>query len=290
MSNEMPEINIEPTNEKLAIVGHAESTRDMAPFGDSSFDLWTCNELPLYFPKLRFNILFNLHTRGEKAMWLLPELYPWIGVAQLADDDLIKGRNLDYLQQNPAKLPVYMLKHYDDIPLSVAYPFKQIFEKYGSYFTSSIAYMMALGIEKGYKEIHIYGVDMALREEFLYQRPGVEYLIGYMRGMGIKVYFPPKSMICNNDWIYALENKPSSEGLITVKHLDDRIAQIRKHRVQVQKQGYMLEGAEMTIAGLMKRLEIQMRESGILSWQQFKSEADRMIEEMQPALQEKPLQ
>jgi hypothetical protein len=68
------------------------------------------------------------------------------------------------------------------------YPLDAIVKKFGSdYFTSSIDYMIALALYEGAKDIHIWGVDMAIPNEYDHQKPGCEYWIGYARGKGAKV-------------------------------------------------------------------------------------------------------
>jgi hypothetical protein len=67
---------------------------------------------------------------------------------------------------------------------------------YGDYFNSSVGFMLALAIHEGAEEIAIYGVDMRADEEYGYQRPNCEYLIGLARGKGIKVHIPDVCPLC----------------------------------------------------------------------------------------------
>ncbi len=77
------------------------------------------------------------------------------------------------------------------------YPFRQVAETIGEYYyNSSIAYAMALAIHEGAEEIGIYGVDMKADDEYGYQRPNMEYLVGLARGKGIKVHIPKESPLC----------------------------------------------------------------------------------------------
>ncbi len=69
-----------------------------------------------------------------------------------------------------------------------SYPLDEVIEKFGStYFTSSIAYMLALAITKAPKEINIWGIDMEQGTEYEHQRPCVLYWIGQAAARGIKV-------------------------------------------------------------------------------------------------------
>ena len=56
---------------------------------------------------------------------------------------------------------VYMQEVEPDVKNSVKYPFKDMVQKYGDYWTSSIPYMIALAFEQGYEEIHLYGPGVA---------------------------------------------------------------------------------------------------------------------------------
>lgn len=68
------------------------------------------------------------------------------------------------------------------------FPLKRLIKKYGTdYFSDTISYMMVWAIEKGYKKIRLYGCDMMTREEYAWEKGGIEYWIGYARGLGIKV-------------------------------------------------------------------------------------------------------
>lgn len=84
-----------------------------------------------------------------------------------------------------------------DFPDATAYPFEMV-ETYtrSSYYNSSIAYMIALAIAEGAKEISLFGVDMDDHSEYAYQRANCEYLIGMARGKGIKVTIPDESPVC----------------------------------------------------------------------------------------------
>ncbi len=100
-------------------------------------------------------------------------------------------------------VPLYMQREYPDIPNAIRYPIERVSECLGDYFNSSLAYLVGLAIAEEADRIGIWGVDMADLEsapgdpsyvsEFAYQRPNMEYLIGFARGKGIDVYIPPES-------------------------------------------------------------------------------------------------
>jgi len=104
---------------------------------------------------------------------------------------------LFYMQQ--FKGPLYLLKPDPIIPNARVLPVdtlsKQFFGDEQPYFTSSIAYMTALAIHEGVDEIRYFGVDMAHKMEYIHQRSGCEYFIGWARAAGIKVALPDSSPI-----------------------------------------------------------------------------------------------
>jgi hypothetical protein len=76
-----------------------------------------------------------------------------------------------------------------DLPGSTQYP-KEAIDLAGGYLESSIAYMFALAMHEGAQEIGLWGVEMKSDEEYGYQKPNMEYLIGLARGKGITVTLP----------------------------------------------------------------------------------------------------
>ncbi len=104
-----------------------------------------------------------------------------------------------------AKVPVYMLDHQPDIPMSKRYPIEEVTALVGKtnrgtpYLESSIAYMIAQAILERVDRIGIWGVDLHCDSEYAYQRPNTEYLIGLARGRGIKVYIPPQSVLLTHE-------------------------------------------------------------------------------------------
>ena len=80
------------------------------------------------------------------------------------------------------------------------------------YFTNSVCYMIAMAILEGYGRIELYGVKQAGMFEYMEQRRGVEFWVGYVLGRGIEVYINEPSKLLKNsaDTPYGYEK---SEGL-----------------------------------------------------------------------------
>lgn len=77
------------------------------------------------------------------------------------------------------------------------YPLKRIMKKFDTdFFTDTVCYMLAYAIDKGYEEIKMYGIDMADKQEYRFEKGGIEYWIGFARARGIKVWIAPGSNVC----------------------------------------------------------------------------------------------
>ena len=77
--------------------------------------------------------------------------------------------------------------------------------KYGRYFTSTAAYMLASAIDEGATDIAIFGIDMKGDFEYVRQRPCFEYFVGLARGMGVNVYVSGASPVVQSEWLYGWE-------------------------------------------------------------------------------------
>ena len=170
---------------QIAIVGLSTSTHEDAPWGD---DAWEILGLPWDSMWELIDVHFEMHP-----LELLKE-----PKAYRPDGYFDRLRSLKNL---------YMQQEYDEIPNAKAYPLARVKDKCSDYFNSSISYLLAYAIWKEASKIGIWGVDMAnitathpddpsFKTEFEYQRPNMEYLIGYARGLGIEVYIPEKSPLC----------------------------------------------------------------------------------------------
>jgi hypothetical protein len=170
---------------QIAIVGLSTSTHEDAPWGD---DEWEILGLPWDSMWELIDVHFEMHP-----LELLKE-----PKAYRPDGYFDRLRSLKNL---------YMQQEYDEVPNAKAYPLAVVKDKCGDYFNSSISYLLAYAIWKEASKIGIWGVDMAnitathpddpsFKTEFEYQRPNMEYLIGYARGLGIEVYIPEKSPLC----------------------------------------------------------------------------------------------
>jgi len=162
------------TKRKVCIVGYSPKSREDAPFGDDIFEFWGMNNLYTVLPDKKWHRWFDMHPEG-----------------------LIDANNVNLEHDHVAWLkqshdyPVYMLKKYPQFSSSIEYPIAEVqarmVKDWGfepgdeKLFHSGVAYPVALALHEGVDEIHLYGIDMALDEEYGYQRPNMEMWIGVAR-------------------------------------------------------------------------------------------------------------
>lgn len=165
---------------KVAIVGTA-MTHKNAPYGDPSWELWGLNDHWNNMPRATRWFEANYDAAKEAKVSHRKEI-----------------TRLDWLKTCP--IPVYMEKHYDEVPMSIRYPYEEINDFISDldpcgryYFTNSVSYMIALAIYEGFDIIHLYGVDMAVGSEYEQQRPSCEFWVGIAKGRGIQMYIPEQS-------------------------------------------------------------------------------------------------
>lgn len=150
-------------------------SRDMAFREPRGVEMWSVNTGHACFSEdqlKRFTRWFQLHPRSE-----------------FEANNQDRPEHLQWLCS--CGIPVYMEDEWVDIPTSVRYPRQEIVQKFGiDYFTSSIAYMIALAMYENFDEIHLYGVDMPSETEYYHERPCVEFWLGCAHRQGIKIVIP----------------------------------------------------------------------------------------------------
>ena len=106
------------------------------------------------------------------------------------------GTHLDWNEIRALDTEIISLHDIPRLKMTL-YPLKKIVRKFHtSYFSDTLAYMIAYALYMEYDEIKLYGADMAPAEDYIWERPGLEYWIGRAIGMGVKVWTPPGSSIC----------------------------------------------------------------------------------------------
>lgn len=220
---------------KVAIVGSAPSSVELAPYDDPEWKIWGCS--PGAVPHLRrVDAYFELH-RWRKEDYDQP-LIDWM-----------------------RKTAVYLAEPVEALPDAKVYPTQEILADYPglarSFFTSSIAWMIALAIREGATEIALYGVDMADPTEYGHQKPGCHFFILEAERRGIKVTTPPESDLLRPIPLYGIgETDPMRIKLFAQgQELQGRLADVqrREHEADAAYQNlvrerFFLQGALSNLA------------------------------------------
>ena len=229
MAPPQPEPTVEPQPLKIALIGTAPSSRMMAPFSDPSWQIWSCspgnmNTLP------RVNAWFEIHGN---LLWPENKHYgePYI----------------EWLKKQP--FPVYM-QDQSLVPNAIVFPKDEMVKQFGGdFFTSSFAWMMAYAMHVGAKEIALYGIDMASRDEYILQRPGF-YFFKYMaQTKGIKVTAPNESDIMMPPGLYGYSDvTPFARKLHARRaEIKQRIAGMEAEQKRLSENVTYLKGADEDI-------------------------------------------
>lgn len=230
-------------NKTVAIVGSHTVTREAIPWQRTDIDFWLFNEsFSIGWPK-KCDALFQMH---HPAVWKNPlnrndpNFRKWI-----------KRRH---------KFPIYMQEQYPEIPASREYPLEALVANLmptlsgkaaKGYFTSSVAFALALAIHYGYDHILLYGVEMESDTEYKYQRDGVFFWIGLALGRGVRVSIHPLSNLFSEP-LYGYEGDVS----LNRAHFEERLELLGRVRGEAEE---ALKKANDLQAGA---LEQSMTESG----------------------------
>ena len=225
---------------RVHIVGFAP-TWVQAPWDDTEAEFWGMNALHRLATDKPFHRWFQLHDLDQHH-------------AEDADHRV-------WLQN--AKIPIYMWSHHIDkfgayIPAAVPYPKDEIVNRYGTYLTNTVSWMMAYAlylhdIGMGIEEVGVWGVDMAQDSEYEHQRPSVEYFLGLLVGRGIKVIVPPTSDLLKTSSLYGAE-----ENLLRGK-MEARKAELAQRKTQHEQQVQMHQAAALQMQGALDDTEYYLR-------------------------------
>lgn len=218
-------------NDTLALVGFAETSREMAPYGDPTVDLWGINE-------------------AYKQGWFKSLPTGWIQLHPRWDFMRKNNRNdpdhWEWLRK-PHEFPIWMVAEFRDIPNSVRYPIEEAYELAHGYLTSTFSYMLALGILMGYRRIELYGFEMSADSEYGYQKPGGEYLIGMAQGKGIEVVLPENCALLRGN-LYGYEDLRAADRT----YLGMSLRVVKEEEKKRLKEQHIAEGRWNEITDIFK--------------------------------------
>lgn len=234
---------------KVAIVGFSDLSRDLAPFADESFEIWSLGSQMQRVPRLTRG--FELHSdaflqtvHGEK--W--PEFRAFL---------------------QGLKVPLYRQEVLPDYPTSERYPLERatracfgIEDPFGErkpLWTNSIQYMLALAAIEGFTDVHLYGVDMAHRLEYVLQRHGVTFVLGLMMGRGINVYLPPLCGLMHADHVYGYQDDPTVLSSEMAQHIRRMREERMTQRDETLAKLHNLDGYTEGLADAVEYIEERAR-------------------------------
>jgi hypothetical protein len=202
---------------KIALIGSAPSSIRLAPYSDETFSIWGCSP-GVYGVAPRSEMWFELHRYEPGKPWFSPE----------------------YCQFLAKHACVWMADPQSSFKRARRFPLEPMVEKYGPYFfASTLSYMFAMAIEMKPEVIGLWGVDMAAQEEWIYQRPGVQYFYQIAKQQGIDVIVPPES---------DLLVPPPFYGFCEMEHKHIKLL-ARKNELEARKQH-----AQLQVDAAMKEL------------------------------------
>lgn len=220
----------------VAIVGFAASSKHLAPYDDPEFSIWGVNQLYRHIP--RASRWFDIHVNWNEYVVEGTDHAGWI---------------------RDAPIPTYMTETVQGLPNSVKFPLARLVQhhpftrfalkdlegkddKNPLYFTSTIAYMMALAIEEGFQRIGLYGIDLIVGQEYDYQKACAEFWIGVAHGKGIQVDIPPTSALCKTAWLYGYEKEPPMWP-VKIGDLENRVKYLKNERHKKMMELANIDGA-----------------------------------------------
>lgn len=215
------------TVRKVAIIGKAPSSIAMGPYDDKSWEIWTLSDLNARKEVPRWDQHFEVH-----------------------DLEFIKKRSndstyWDWLHEKHGK-PIFMREHYEEIPDCTVFPRMEIVDRFGTYFTNTVSWMIAYALGVGVAELGIFGVDMAQSGEYANQRPSCEYYLGWAAGLGVKTYVPEESDLLKARLLYGFDSDLQGMALKWTqkrKELEARVRERSQTRDQAAYDAAYLQGA-----------------------------------------------
>ncbi len=234
---------------KVAICGTAEPHWRHAPFGDPSWEIWTCGGIFAVAPRIDRH--FEIHDKAETCK----------GWGEPAEEEAQRNVYWNWLAGQGDK--VFLKTILPETPNATPFPIDALCQMFpDKYFTNSVSYMIALAIAEGVDEIGLWGIDMALggdgeSDEYGRQRPSVEYYLGIATGMGIAVHLPPETTLLQSRKLYGFDG-PQEDGFVRAAQAKIDELTARKNEIQkfIKIKQMEIEQAEKDLAGATWAIDV----------------------------------
>jgi hypothetical protein len=222
----------------VAIIGLHDATRDKAPWDDPSWEVWAANEYA-----------------GPQFKGFIKHYERWL---QIHTEDIFRRTgnwndrdHLKWLQEFPTDKPLYMQKHYDDIPASVRFPLDEIKQRFGldartTFFGCTATHSLALALYLGAGTVGMWGVEANSQTEYGSERDSLSFWLGVAKGMGVEIVLPDEcTLLGAGRFVYGYE------GLTGIK------AATLQKRLEVHTKATEAAAAKLTAAIEIKRLALE---------------------------------
>lgn len=253
---------------KIALVGSAPSSVQLAPYQDKSYNDWLQGKpAPQYPPSETIDDTWEIWGVSPGCFAQAPRATRWFEVHRWEPGKAwFSPEYCQFLRQ--FRGPVYTGGVIPEIPNHVVYPIEAVEAEFTAYFLhSSLSLMMAVAIleiqekraarlkasvDAGHTQpdsavfleadtIGLWGVDMAANEEYGDQRSGCHFFILEALRRGIGIYVPQESCLLRPKPIYGLSEWDHSYIKATA-----RMREINARRQQFAAQ--MTEAANNKLA------------------------------------------
>ena len=218
--HEKGKVRATPKRDKVAIIGFATSSRDLAPFDDPSYEIWTLNQLYRHVPRSTRH--FDIHCNWE--------------------EDNVEGTDhRGWIYEAP--IPVYMMETDPGLPSAVRYPIERVIKNAGiDYFTSTVAFEVGLALAEGFKEIALFGIDLIVGTEYSVQKANLEFWLGMAHARGVNVHIPGECALLKQAYRYGYEQEPNW-GPLKLVEVGKRIEYLSTERAKRMALVNALDGA-----------------------------------------------
>lgn len=211
------------------MLGAAPSSRLLAPYANKDWTIWACS--PANQGKLpRVDAWFELHPISQiKQEWATDKpFFDWI---------------------NSQSFDVWMQEENDIVPRAKKFPADELLKKFGRFpFSSSIAWMAALAIhtfDNDNLTLGFWGVDMATKEEYFHQRPGLHFLCDYAARQGIELVAPTTSDLLSTPFLYGYSAASHMATKLRARadELKTRLVACQRAELEAHDERVFLQGA-----------------------------------------------
>lgn len=266
---------------KIALVGFAASSRDMAPLDDPEWVVVGMNQLYRHLKSRKYkNHLNEAQDRHPDAWFEIHEAYM---------EAVVPGTDHEgWLRE--CGIPVFMTRTLPNLPTSVRFPIDRLISKFHDYFTSTVAHMVAWAVDYidekveadlkkfaakadsaatawdairlahelyGQWSIGVYGIDLVVGEEYTWQRPCAEFYLGQALARNIRVHIPKPSALLKQRYRYGYEMEPSD--LLRDSDFERRRVQLVNQHQAVSDQMQRLIGAQEELKYLRELRDLRER-------------------------------